>query len=215
MRLRPALIATVALVALAGCEQGVPDEAEPAAEETAADPVSAAMPGAEPSGMSAETEEGAREPGVPTGMVGNTRAAVSSLTANISDLNVRVTDMSTIIELPADVLFAFDKAELTPEATNALTKAADLIRQGAPGEIEIVGHTDSKGSDDYNDDLSRRRAQAVADWFGQQVGVRQRSFEVIGRGEIEPVVPNETADGADDPEGRAKNRRVEVVIPRG
>ena len=82
-----------------------------------------------------------------------------------------------------------------------------------PGPITIVGHTDSRGDDAYNLRLSRARAQAVADWFGGQVGIRTRAFQVSGRGETAPIAANVRPDGSDDPESRARNRRVEVVIP--
>jgi outer membrane protein OmpA-like peptidoglycan-associated protein len=145
---------------------------------------------------------------------GNLTGQVSSLSSAVSGLNVRVTDTATIVDLPADTLFAFDKADLTPDAKGQLGKAAELIRAAPPGAIRVVGHTDSKGDDAYNQRLSEARARAVADWFGQQVGVRQRPFDVVGMGEGAPIAPNETADGKDDPIGRAKNRRVELIIPK-
>jgi outer membrane protein OmpA-like peptidoglycan-associated protein len=121
--------------------------------------------------------------------------------------------MNRIVELPSDVLFAFDSADLRPEAVASLREVADEIRGAPAGAIVIVGHTDSKGSDTYNLDLSTRRAQAVRDWMGEQVGVRQRDFEVSGAGEGDPVMPNVNPDGSDSEEGRSRNRRVEVVIP--
>lgn len=127
---------------------------------------------------------------------------------------MRVTDYGTVIDLPADALFDFDRADLTPGATSQLIKSAHVIRDAPAGTVRIVGHTDSKGDDAYNQKLSEARAQAVADWFGQQVGVRQRRFEVRGVGEKQPVAPNESADGKDDPAGRTTNRRVEVILPR-
>lgn len=89
-----------------------------------------------------------------------------------------------------------------------------MIRRAPAGPIGVVGHTDSRGDAAYNQALSDARARTVAGWFGQQVGVRQRAFEVSGKGETAPIAPNETASGADDPQGRARNRRVEVVLPK-
>lgn len=139
---------------------------------------------------------------------------VSPLTSDVSGLNIRVTDYGTVIDLPADALFEFDKADLTPGAAVQLAKTAELIGKAPPGPIQIVGHTDSKGDDAYNLRLSEARAKTVAAWFGQQPGVRQRAYQVSGKGEIAPVAPNETLTGKDDPAGRAKNRRVEVVLPK-
>jgi len=150
----------------------------------------------------------------PSAGVGGLQAQISSLSGSASGFNARVTDTSTIVELASDALFAFDSAELSPEATSSLAKTADLIRAGGPGEVAIVGHTDAKGDDDYNQRLSERRAQAVANWMKEQVGVRLRSFAVSGKGETTPVAPNVKPGGSDDPSGRAKNRRVEVIIPK-
>lgn len=144
---------------------------------------------------------------------GGLTAQVSSLTADVSGLDTRITDMGLIIDLPADALFEFDKAELTPAAQVELNKAAEVIRRSPPGAIQVIGHTDAKGDDAYNQKLSEARARTVADWFGQQVGVRQRQFQVSGKGETAPIAPNAAADGRDDPAGRAKNRRVEVIVP--
>lgn len=182
-------------LALAACSPAADSDPPPARETPTPAPAAAA------SAPPATT---------PGGMTGS----VSSLTGDVSGLNIRVTDMGTIIDLAADALFEFDKADLTPAAEAQLQKVATLIRKAPPGGIQVIGHTDAKGDDAYNQRLSEARARTVADWFGGQVGVRQRAFTVSGKGETAPVAPNETATGADDPAGRAKNRRVEVILPR-
>jgi outer membrane protein OmpA-like peptidoglycan-associated protein len=141
------------------------------------------------------------------------RAQVSDVKADISGLNTRMSDMGLVIDLAADALFEFDKAKLTPAAEAELRKAAEVIRSSPPGSVRVIGHTDAKGDEAYNQTLSEARAQTVRDWFGQQVGVRQRQFVVLGRGESAPIAPNACPDGEDDPAGRAKNRRVEVIVP--
>lgn len=146
---------------------------------------------------------------------GGLRADVSALTGAVSGLNTRVTDMGLVIDLPADALFDFDQASLTPAAEAQLRKAADVIRQAPPGALRIIGHTDDRGEDAYNQRLSTARAETVAGWLKQQVGVRTRAFAVSGKGESAPIAPNARPDGSDDPAGRARNRRVEVVVPRG
>ena len=185
-------------LALAACSPAAPDRQPEAPAETT--PASPTPPPDAPATIGA------------TGSGLN--ATVSALGADISGLNVRVTDTATIVDLPADTLFAFDSADLSPGAADNLGKAADAIRSGAPGPIAIIGHTDGKGTDGYNQPLSERRAQAVAEWMKQQVGVRQRRFLVSGKGKSAPIVPNTRPDGSDDPAGRAKNRRVEIIIPR-
>ena len=114
------------------------------------------------------------------------------------------------INLSSDVLFDFDKAELKPEADSELQKAADIIRQKGKGLILISGYTDSKGSDAYNKRLSLARAQAVKNWFEAQ-GLHQ-NYQTEGLGAANPVALNANDDGSDNPEGRAKNRRVEIIV---
>lgn len=153
-------------------------------------------------------------PPAPAG-AGTLSATVSGLSGSTSDLAVRVTDLGTVIDLPADALFAYDKSALSPDAEAQLRKAADIVRASpVTGAIQVIGHTDDHGGDAYNQTLSEARARTVADWFRQQPGIRNRAFAVSGKGRSEPIAPNRTADGADDPAGRAKNRRVEVIIPK-
>lgn len=200
----------LAALALAGCG---------GAAETPT-PVESRVAGGEPMAADAPAELTGRVSGQgaavsdPSAAGGGLTGRVSALNATVSGLNTRITDTSTIIDLPADALFEFDKATLTPDAEAQLKKAAELIRASPAGAIGVIGHTDSKGDDAYNQRLSEARAKTVADWFGGQVGVRTRSFQVSGKGESAPVAPNAQPDGEDDPAGRTKNRRVEVVVPR-
>ena len=77
--------------------------------------------------------------------------------------------------------------------------------------IEVVGHTDSKGSDTYNMGLSRRRAEKVVE-FLIQIGVDKKRITSSGAGETEPVARNTNPNGSDSPEGRKLNRRVEFRV---
>jgi outer membrane protein OmpA-like peptidoglycan-associated protein len=117
------------------------------------------------------------------------------------------------IAVVGDALFDFDSADLRPDATETLEAALPLIAASGTGKgtVTIVGHTDSKGSDDYNDRLSLARAETVRAWLIDR-GAVPESTGIDGRGERQPVAPNEKADGSDDPEGRQKNRRVEIEI---
>jgi len=148
------------------------------------------------------------------GAAGNMSAHTSSLRGTISDFAVERTDFGTRVQLAADTLFEFDKAELTPAAQTNLQRTAELVRQGGRGTVTIIGHTDSRGEEAYNLDLSKRRAEAVAAWLRVQPGMDARTFAVEGHGEAEPIAPNSAADGTDDPQGRARNRRVTVDIPK-
>ena len=141
---------------------------------------------------------------------GNLSSQGSSLSAQGSSLSGTETGFNIQINLSSDVLFDFDKAELKPEADAELQKAADVIRQKGKGLILIIGYTDSKGSDAYNQRLSLARAQAVKNWF-EAKGLNQ-NYQIKGQGATNPVAPNTHPDGSDNPEGRAKNRRVEIIV---
>jgi len=136
---------------------------------------------------------------------------VESFGGQVVDLQVKETETEVRIELAADVLFEFDKATLLPKAEDTLKKAAEFIRQRAAGVVRIEGHTDAKGDDAYNQRLSERRAESVRQWFARN-GLADLRFSSKGLGETRPVAPNTKPDGADDPDGRQKNRRVEIVI---
>ena len=144
-----------------------------------------------------------REAEVPPQRLEQTRALLVELKAQPTP------EQAISIDLPADVLFDFDKAELRPDATASLTKAAELIKSYATAPLSVLGHTDSKGADAYNDALSLRRAEAVARALQQQTG---RQARVEGKGKRHPVAPNTTPDGRDDPDGRQLNRRVQILI---
>lgn len=111
----------------------------------------------------------------------------------------------TVVSLDTDVLFDFGKADLSDEAEEAVVAAVEDVPDGA--SIQVVGHTDSIGSDADNLALSKERAQAVAAAITAERD--DLTTKVSGRGEKEPVAPNTQGD-EDNPEGREKNRRVEI-----
>ena len=129
-------------------------------------------------------------------------------------LEVQETAQEIRIELAADVLFDFDKAEIRPDAAATLAEAAELIRQKSRGPVRVEGHTDGKGGDTYNQKLSERRAAAVAQWLTSKGDLKSTQFQAVGFGARQPVAPNQKPDGSDDPEGRQKNRRVALVIQK-
>jgi outer membrane protein OmpA-like peptidoglycan-associated protein len=139
---------------------------------------------------------------------------IEDIGGKIRDIQVKETKSEIRIELAADVLFDFDKAVIRPQAQEALKQAAEVIRQKAKGAVHIEGHTDSKGSDSYNQKLSERRANAVKTWLADHEGLKNVRFSTLGFGAKKPIAPNFKPDGSDDPEGRQKNRRVEIVIGR-
>ncbi|MBV9184070.1 MAG: OmpA family protein [Acidobacteria bacterium] len=137
---------------------------------------------------------------------------VESIAGAVQDIEVKETATEVRVDMAADVLFDFDKADLLPKAGETLQKAADFIRDRAKGgAVRIEGHTDAKGNDTYNQKLSERRAASVKNWFLAH-GLNNMKFSTEGFGAKKPVAPNTKPDGSDDPEGRQKNRRVELVI---
>jgi outer membrane protein OmpA-like peptidoglycan-associated protein len=128
-------------------------------------------------------------------------------------IQVRQGQGQTVYSIPADILFDFDKANIRPDADAALRQVSKLIAARHPGaRLLILGHTDAKGSDAYNQRLSERRAQAVQDWLISVAGLDPRRLSPAGRGETDPVAPNTNPDGSDNPDGRQRNRRVEISV---
>ncbi len=146
--------------------------------------------------------------------VGDLTFRVDDMGVKVQSLAVKETTTEVRIDLSADVLFAFDKAELLPEARQSLSQAAAIIRDKAKGSVRIDGYTDAKGSDAYNQRLSERRAAAVENWFKSSGHIMNVSFVAKGFGAKNPVAPNTKPDGSDDPDGRQKNRRVEITITK-
>ncbi len=119
-------------------------------------------------------------------------------------------------ELAADVLFDFDRADLRPEAEAVpLDLAAQVRTKLRRPRLEVEGHTDSRGSEEYNQKLSERRAEAVRAWLLRKGGFPAAAVSTRGVGERRPVAANERPDGSDDPIGRQKNRRVEILARSG
>jgi outer membrane protein OmpA-like peptidoglycan-associated protein len=116
--------------------------------------------------------------------------------------------------LAADILFDFDKSEIRPEASQALHQVATIIRTKSKGIVQVDGYTDSKGVPAYNTRLSERRAASVKGWLVSKEMLSAPTLATRGFGSANPVVPNTQPDGSDDPAGRQRNRRVEIVIAK-
>ena len=105
--------------------------------------------------------------------------------------------------ISAEIQFMFDRSDLTSQATRKLDSFVSAIRQRVSNIISVFGHTDSLGTDPYNDGLSERRANEVRDYLLNS-GIPGRDISVEGMGERSPIANNDT------PNGRAKNRRVVI-----
>jgi outer membrane protein OmpA-like peptidoglycan-associated protein len=147
-----------------------------------------------------------------TGLASGVAGRVDPVGAALKELGARVTEQEIRIEMSADVLFDFDRAELKPEAEGSLQKVATVLGAYARAQVTVEGHTDAKGSEAYNQRLSDRRAAAVVGWLHTRAGLGGERLTARGLGAQRPVAPNTRADGSDDPEGRRRNRRVEIVV---
>ncbi len=113
-----------------------------------------------------------------------------------------------------NVYFAFDKSNLSQGASDTLGMVLKTLNENPEMIVEVRGHTDSKGSDNYNDKLSKQRAAAAIQYLVKEGIVKDR-LQAKGLGESEPAAENEKPDGSDNPEGRQLNRRVEFKIVTG
>lgn len=114
------------------------------------------------------------------------------------------------LTLSADVLFHFNKSNLTPKAQSVLSNVVARIKSGATGTVSVDGYTDSIGTTQYNLGLSQRRAQSVVNFLKPATAGTPVTYSSKGFGEADPVAPNTLPSGADNPAGRALNRRVTI-----
>ncbi|HEX8556057.1 MAG TPA: OmpA family protein [Sphingomonas sp.] len=110
-----------------------------------------------------------------------------------------------ILNIPSGITFAYDSANVQPQFQRTLDQVAQTLGQYNQTYVDVYGHTDSTGSDTYNQTLSERRATAVADYMASR-GVQSARIATRGYGETKPIAANETDAG------RAANRRVEIKI---
>src|SRR5215212_5003128 len=123
----------------------------------------------------------------------------------LGDAEVRREGEGIVINFKEKVLFAFDQSDLSSNAESSLNKLSNILQKYPETDIVIIGHTDSKGSDSYNQNLSERRANSVS-YYLRNHNISAARVTVKGMGETDPVASNDTD------EGRSLNRRVEFVI---
>ena len=148
------------------------------------------------------------------GLASDVSGRIDPLTAALKELGARTTNAEIRIEMSADVLFDFDKADLKREAEPSLEKVVTVLRSLPASSVTVEGHTDGKGTAAYNEQLSRRRAAAVVSWLEARTTDRKTRMTVRALGASKPVAPNTKRDGSDDAEGRRRNRRVEIVVQK-
>jgi outer membrane protein OmpA-like peptidoglycan-associated protein len=123
----------------------------------------------------------------------------------VPDAKVERVGEGIVVEFSSNVLFGFDQSNLSADAKVNLDKLVKVLNSYPDTDIEVQGHTDSKGSDSYNDDLSFRRAAAVSGYLTSN-SIQGSRVRIHGFGESVPKYDNSTSDG------RAQNRRVEFLI---
>jgi outer membrane protein OmpA-like peptidoglycan-associated protein len=134
----------------------------------------------------------------------SSQAQLANAQQQLADLQAKQTDRGLVVTL-GDVLFDTGQATLKPGADLAINRLATYLSSNQQTKVLIEGHTDSRGSDAYNEALSERRASAVATAL-QSRGISADQVQTAGRGKGYPVASNDT------PEGRQQNRRVEIVF---
>jgi outer membrane protein OmpA-like peptidoglycan-associated protein len=143
--------------------------------------------------------------GVQQGVV----ASVSQLHEAMTALNAQENDLEIHVNLPADVLFDFDKAGIRPDAAKALAFLATIIRANPKGRTRLEGHTDAVGNEKYNQSLSERRAESVKVWLVKNESLDAPKLLTKGWGKTKPIAPNDTEAN------RQKNRRLEAIVEKG
>ena len=122
------------------------------------------------------------------------------------DLAVDANGCPIPLTVTLKIFFDFDKWDVKPQYHKELADFASFMKQYPGVKVEIDGHTDAMGSDDYNQRLSQRRAEAVRTYLVQKLGMNPALLKAVGFGESRPIATNDTE------EGRAKNRRIEAVL---
>jgi outer membrane protein OmpA-like peptidoglycan-associated protein len=143
--------------------------------------------------------------GVQQGVV----AEVSQVRQAMNALNAQENDLEIRVNLPADVLFDFDKSDIRSDAAKALSFLATIIRANPKGRTRLEGHTDAVGNEQYNQALSERRAESVKAWLVKNESLDAVKLVTKGWGKTKPIAPNETEAN------RQKNRRLEAIVEKG
>lgn len=149
---------------------------------------------------------GATVGGVTGAIIGNKMdKQAKEIENNVPGVKVERVGEGIVVEFKSNILFGFDKSSLSEEAKTNLSKLVTILNEYPDTDIEIQGHTDSKGSQSYNKTLSQQRANSVSTFLGTK-GISSSRITIKGFGEDAPKYTNDTEDG------QANNRRVEFLI---
>jgi outer membrane protein OmpA-like peptidoglycan-associated protein len=149
---------------------------------------------------------GAAAGGVAGGVIGHKMdKQAEEIAKEMGDAEVIREGEGIVIKFKEKVLFAYDRSDLNATAKTNLDKLKNILLKYPETNITVIGHTDSKGSESYNQTLSESRATAVTNYASQN-GIDKARLTAIGKGESDPIATNDTEEGS------ASNRRVEFVI---
>ncbi|WP_425040397.1 OmpA family protein [Primorskyibacter sp. S187A] len=217
---KPFLLLSAAVIALTACTHSGPidtsngpNENRNAKTGAAIGAAAGALAGLLTAGDDPDEKRRAAATGAVVGALGG--AAIGNaldrqeedLRRDLGETNATITNTGDrlIVTLPQDILFATDSTAVRSDLQRDLRAVAGNLQAYPNSTVQVIGHTDSDGDAGYNLDLSDRRASAVASVL-IGAGVNPGRIQTIGRGEDQPVASNLT------PEGKAQNRRVEIVI---
>lgn len=212
--IKPILLATAASFALSACVSNTVGPADPNQNRTRDGAIVGGLLGgflgatADDDNRGRNAVLGAAIGAAAGGAVGNALdRQAQDLRGQLSNDNILIENTGTelIVTMPEGILFDIDSAAIRAGLQSDLRALASNLNQYPATGVEVVGHTDNTGSAAYNQDLSTRRAQAVAGVL-LEAGVAPSRVRSLGRGESAPIATNLT------PEGRRQNRRVEVII---
>ncbi len=202
---------------LAACTTTDPYTGQPVRNNTATGAIAGALGGAALGYMTNtnRSEQGRKNALIGAGIGALGGAAVGNymdrqqaeLRRQLADSGVSVTRNgdNIVLNMPSDVTFAVDQSDIQPQFFRVLDDVSRTLNAYPSTMIDVVGHADSSGPDDYNQALSERRAGSVAGYLVSRNVLRDRIY-VAGMGERSPIASNATV------EGRAQNRRVEIIL---
>jgi outer membrane protein OmpA-like peptidoglycan-associated protein len=149
---------------------------------------------------------GAAVGGTAGALIGNNMdKQAEEMAKELEDAKIERVGEGILISFDSGILFGYDSSTLQPEAKTNISKLADILNKYPDSNILVTGHTDSDGSENYNQTLSEQRAKSVFD-YAMYKGISSSRLSTVGLGETEPVASNDTNDG------KQLNRRVEIAI---
>ena len=214
--LKPASLAAAAII-LAGCTTTDPYTGQTQRNNTATGAIIGAVAGGVLGYLTNtnDSQEGATNAAIGAGVGALAGAAIGNymdrqqaeLNRELAGTGVEVDRRGDdiVLNMPGDITFPFNSAELQPQFYAVLNDVAHTLNDYPQTTIGVIGHTDSVGSDAYNQGLSEQRAQSVAAYLVRQSVIAERIY-ISGMGENQPIADNSTEAG------RAANRRVEIIL---